>query len=149
MRMYSRGFTLIELMIVVVIIAVLTSIAVPSYRQYAIRANRAEAKTMLLMTATNQERFYLQAYTYATDAQLTDPPPGGLGMRAESESGYYQLAITAADATSFVAVATAQAGQAEDEDCLVLAVDERGRRYGGAGPAPDFDGAGNNLDKCW
>ena len=149
MRKYSQGVTLVELMVVVLIISILMSVAVPSYRQYTIRANRAEGHGMLLQSAANQERFYLQAYTYATNAQLTLPMPNGLGMSGVSASGYYQLNVNAADATSFVVVAQAQAGQAQDEDCAVLAIDEAGRRYGGPGPVPDFDGASNDLDKCW
>jgi len=148
MRKYSQGVTLVELMVVMVILAVLMSVAVPSYRQYTLRANRAEGQSMLLQAAANQERFYLQGYTYATNAQLTLVPPNGLGMQNVSESGYYQIAVAAADAASFVVVANAQAGQTSDADCRVMAIDERGRRYGGAGPV-DFDGAGNNADECW
>jgi type IV pilus assembly protein PilE len=146
MRKYMKGVTLVELMVVVVIIAVLMSVAVPSYRQYTIRANRSEGQAMLLQIAANQERWYLSNNTYATNAQLTLDPPLGLGMRNMSESGFYDLAITASDATTFAAVSTAQAGQAADTDCDVLAIDATGRRY--AGPGPAF-AANNNLDKCW
>lgn len=147
MRSFQTGVTLVELMVVVVIISILMSVAVPSYRQYTMRANRAEAHTMLLMGAANQERWYLNNNTYATNAQLTQDPPLGLGMRATSEKGYYDLQITASDATGFTMVATAQAGQADDSDCDTLAIDERGRRY--AGPGPAMDDASNDLEKCW
>ena len=63
LRGQSRGMTLVELMIVVVIIAILTMIAVPGYRQYSERAHRTEAKNALLLLANNQERFYLQNNT--------------------------------------------------------------------------------------
>lgn len=145
MYKYSKGVTLVELMIVVVIIAVLMSVAVPSYRQYTMRANRAEAHAMLLQTMANQERFYLQNNTYATDAQLTAAPPNGLGMRDVSESGHYALEVTEADATGFTVVATAQGGQAADEDCDVFAVDETGWRYGGPGPV----GEASDDPDCW
>lgn len=145
MYKYSKGVTLIELMIVVVIIAVLTSIAVPSYRQYTMRANRAEAHWSLLQASANQERFYLQNNTYATNAQLDDPPPNGLGVSPMTESGHYSVQITNADAAGYTVVATAQGGQTEDTDCRILSVDERGARYGGPGPA----GAANNDPKCW
>ena len=145
MYKYSKGVTLVELMVVVMIIAVLMSVAVPSYRQYTLRANRAEGHWMLLQTAANQERFYLQNNTYADNASLTADPPNGLGMMATSESGFYTLAITQADAVTFSAVATAQDGQSADTDCDVLAINERGTRYGGPGPA--F--AGNNDPDCW
>jgi len=60
MRKYMRGVTLAELMIVVVVVGILASVAYPSYRQYAARAKRTEAKAALLQIATMQERFYLQ-----------------------------------------------------------------------------------------
>lgn len=146
MRKYMTGVTLVELMVVMVIIAVLMSVAVPSYRQYTLRANRAEGQSLLLQLSANQERWYLNNNTYANNAQLTQAPPNGLGMVAVSESGFYNLAITAADAASFTAVATASAGQADDTDCDVLAIDATGRRY--AGPGPAFS-TNNNLEKCW
>lgn len=146
MRKYMTGVTLVELMVVMVVIAVLMSVAVPSYRQYTLRANRTEGQSMLLQLAANQERWYLSNNTYATNGQLTQAPPNGLGMRNTSDSGYYNLAITASNAATFTAVANAAAGQADDTDCDVIAIDAAGRRY--AGPGPAF-AANNNLDKCW
>ncbi len=67
LRRHHRGVTLVELLIVIVIIAILGLIAVPSYRQYSMRAQRTEAKTALLRLAANQERFYLQNNTYTND----------------------------------------------------------------------------------
>ena len=65
-----RGFSLIELLVVVVIVAILGLVAIPSYRQYNIRAQRTEAKTALLRLAANQERFYLQNNSYSTEWRL-------------------------------------------------------------------------------
>lgn len=143
MRSYQRGVTLVELMVVMVIIAILMAVAVPSYRQYTIRANRADAHTVLMQIAASQERAYLQGNTYS--GALSDAPPDGLGIAATSERGHYALAITAADANAFAAVATATGTQAEDTDCAVLAINSRGVRYGGPGPA--F--AANNDPRCW
>jgi len=145
MYKYSRGVTLVELMVVLVIVAVLMSVAVPSYRQYTMRANRAEGHWSLLQAAANQERFYLQNNTYATNAQLELDPPNGLGVASMTESGHYSIQVTNADAAGYTVVATAQGGQTEDSDCSVLSVDERGTRYGGPGPA----GGANNDPKCW
>jgi type IV pilus assembly protein PilE len=63
----SRGFTLIEVMIVVAIIGVLASIAIPSYQQYVMRGNRAEAKNALLALAQRLEQNYTLSGSYATD----------------------------------------------------------------------------------
>ncbi|WP_444676729.1 type IV pilin protein [Halomonas sp. E19] len=60
----QRGFTLIELMIAVAVIAILASIAVPSYRGYVERSLRADAKAGLLEAAGIMERCYTQYHTY-------------------------------------------------------------------------------------
>ena len=57
-------------MAVVVVIGILSIVALPSYRQYVLRAQRTEAKSALLRLATNQERYYLGNRTYGTVAQL-------------------------------------------------------------------------------
>ncbi|HJP04869.1 MAG: pilus assembly protein PilE [Chromatiales bacterium] len=144
MRKFQQGITLVELLVVVVIISILMTVAVPSYRQYAMRANRAEAKWNLLRIAAAQEKFYLQNNTYADDDDFSDAPPNGLGIDATTESGLYTLSITAADATGFQAQALAEGGQTDDTDCDVFGIDDTGVRYGGPGPL----GTGNDPD-CW
>jgi type IV pilus assembly protein PilE len=61
----QQGFTLIELMITVAIVAILVSIAVPTYRQYVIRANRAAAKEAMMDIANRQQQFLLAHRSYA------------------------------------------------------------------------------------
>ena len=80
MKNEVTGFTLIELMIVIVIVAVLAAIAMPSYRQYVLRTHRTEAKRSLLNVAVAQEKFYLQNNTYAGPSALKIAPPAGLGI---------------------------------------------------------------------
>jgi type IV pilus assembly protein PilE len=126
MPIRMKGFTLIELMIVIVVIAVLGSIAVPSYRSYILRTHRVEAKSALLNLAAAQEKFYLQNNTYAADDDLTDAPPAGLGLPETTENGWYTLEITAADATNFTARATAAGGQADDSDCATFTINALG-----------------------
>lgn len=141
-----KGVTLVELLVVIVIIGILMSVAVPSYRQYTQRANRAEAKSMVLQAAASQERFYLTNATYANGvAALTDAPPNGLGLLDESPSGNYTMTIQGNAVTHTITV-TAQNGQSADTDCDVFGMDERGRRYGGPGPV--MDDASNDPD-CW
>jgi type IV pilus assembly protein PilE len=126
MQRTQSGVTLIELIIVMLVVGILASIAIPSYRQYVMRTHRVEAKSALTNLAAAQEKFYLQNNTYAGSSELDDAPPAGLGIPATTENGWYSLAITAADADGFSATATAIGGQAQDTDCATFTLDEAG-----------------------
>jgi type IV pilus assembly protein PilE len=63
----ARGFTLIELMMVVVIVGVLTLIAYPAYQSFTVKANRAEAKSYLMDVAQKQQLYFSDTRTYAAD----------------------------------------------------------------------------------
>jgi type IV pilus assembly protein PilE len=128
MRNEASGFTLIELMIVIVVVAILAAIAIPGYRQYVLRTNRTEAKRTLLNVAAAEEKFYLQNNTYAGPSALTTPPPAGLGIPGTTEHGHYTVAIDAADAATFSATATAQGGQAQDSRCASFTINQAGGR---------------------
>jgi len=136
MRKIDRGFSLIELMIVVAIIAILATVALPSYRQHVIRSQRTDATAALLRVASNQEKYYIQNNTYGTYAQLGSPT---------TEHGWYTLAVTAADATTFRATATVVAGGPQDGDpsCKVFVVNAAGQHT-----ATDPGGA-DSSDECW
>ena len=125
MRKSMRGVTLMELMIVVVIIGILTAIAYPSYRQYATRAKRTEAKAALLQIATNQERFYLQNNTYTTDMTALGFPAAGNWV---TDTGSYMINVGAADPNDFTATATYQNGDAEAGKCATYQIDGRGSK---------------------
>ena len=129
MRNRMTGVTLIELMIVIVIVAILASIAVPSYRSYVLRSHRVEAKTALLNLAAAQEKFYVQNNTYATNTQLTTAPPNGLGLPATTEGGWYSIAIAnGANAAGFSATATATGTQTADGDCATFTINQLGQK---------------------
>ena len=65
-----KGFTLIELMIVVVIIGILASIAMPMYTQYIVRANRSAAQSQMLDIANREQQFLLADRVYADSLAL-------------------------------------------------------------------------------
>jgi type IV pilus assembly protein PilE len=125
----QRGLTLIELVIVITVIGILGAIAVPTYRQYVIRASRTDAMTALLRVQAAEEKFFLANNTY-TDL-LTDAPPAGLGLVPASEHGKYELSIALADGgQAYTATATAAAGEGQDRDtdCGSFSITEGGVR---------------------
>jgi type IV pilus assembly protein PilE len=80
----SHGFTLPELLLVVTVVAVLGAIALPSYNQHVLRANRTAAQRYMMDVADRQEQYLnsMRAYTTAVDSTgLTFPPPSELGTR--------------------------------------------------------------------
>jgi type IV pilus assembly protein PilE len=106
----STGFTLIEIMIVVVIIGILTSIAYPSYRQYMQKTRRSDAHIALTQLANAQEKFYAQCNTYAATlvGARSCAAGGTMGYTsATSPGGHYTIAITAATTSSYSLSATA------------------------------------------
>lgn len=130
------GFTLIELMVVLVIVGILSAVAVPTYRQYVIRAQRTEAKTALLRLAANQERHYLQNNTYTDDLALLGFATG------VSENAVYTLSVPIADTTTFQAIAVPTPGgglndvdMSQDDACARFTINAAGLRS--AFPNPD------------
>ena len=127
-RKHMRGITLIELMIVVVVVGILAAIAYPNYQEFSARAKRNEARAALLQIATNQERFYLNNNTFTQD--LTS-----LGFSTTptwtTQTGYYTIQITAADATNFTATATYLQGGSEATKCASFTIDGRGLKTSG------------------
>src|SRR5690349_2620181 len=117
----GRGFTLIELMVVVAIIAIVAMIALPSYSRYAYRTRRADGKNMLMTVAAAQERFYTNYNRYGTMSDLNYP--SGL-----SEKGYYNVTSangTTGDSQSYLLTATPQ-GVQQNDSCAELTVTESG-----------------------
>ncbi len=130
----SRGFTLVELMIVIAVVAILASIAVSSYRNYVLRANRTEARMALLAVQVAQEKFFVQNNQYAqTMAAVIAAPPAGLGVALSAAgltaSGNYTISLPAATANSYTLQAVATGPQTHDTAaCLTYTINEQGAR---------------------
>jgi type IV pilus assembly protein PilE len=145
----QAGFTLVEMMIVVLLLSIILGLSIPSYREYVRRADRTDAMSDLLRLAAAQERFYLQNGTYATNAELAAAPPAGLGFTgSKTRRGYYNVAITLANNTRYTATATAAGGgkQADDEKCETFRVNETGLREAAASGG-SFTIA--SAEECW
>jgi type IV pilus assembly protein PilE len=125
----SRGFTLIELMLVVAVIGVLSAIAFPSYQRYVEQARRADGKAALLDAAQRLERCYTQTNTYV-DCVFPNV----------STDGFYALAATAQTAQAWTLTATPQGRQAGDTRCGTYTLQHTGARL-----------ASGSLgtDRCW
>ena len=118
-----RGFTLIELMIAVAVIAILAAIAYPSYQDSIQKSRRSEAFTEVSRIQQAQEKHRANNTAYSTDL-------GSLGIgvvnsgvvTASYNSTYYTLTVATASATAYTVRATARAGtsQASDTNCQCL-----------------------------
>ena len=131
---YMRGITLVELMVVVMIVGILGAIAFPNYQEFTARSKRTEARAALLQIAVNQERIYMNSNSFTTDLTTlgfaTTP-------KATTDTGYYEIEVTSADASDFTATATYLHSGSEADKCKTFTIDGRGNKSSG----PDTD--------CW
>jgi len=127
-----RGFTLVELIIAMAVLALLAAIAIPSYSAYVVRGKRAQAKTSLLQAAQSMERVYSQSGCYTfTDANSCAngaAVPPGLAVTAPPGTTATDYAVTfqaqAGQTYSMVATPTTFA----DPACGALTLDNTGAK---------------------
>jgi len=117
------GFTVIELMIVLVIVAILLALAYPSYIQYVRKGKRGEAQQLLMNWSINQEIFRSNNPQYATTAQLPVPT-----------NDNYTFTLPARSATAYTLQAAASGDQVNDEardgtSCTPLTLDQYGVKF--------------------
>lgn len=132
----TRGFSLIELMVVVAIISILASIAYPSYTQYVMRSNRQAARAMLLQVADRQEQYFLDNRSYA--ATLTDLGYANAVIAIDKDGQLsttttpkitYRVWVTNRTATTYTLSAAPEGIQSErDADCGALSLASSGLR---------------------
>jgi type IV pilus assembly protein PilE len=115
----SKGFTLIELMIVVAIIAIIAAVAIPAYSDYVTRAKRADAKAALMEVQLAQEKFRANNPNYTNVA-------ASLPIDSTSPDGHYNITLAIVNATSNVGYTATAAPTATqiDPECgsLVISV---------------------------
>jgi type IV pilus assembly protein PilE len=148
MKMSStrRGFTAIEILTALVVIAVLAAIAIPMWRTHLLRVRRADARDALTRLQAAQDRYFGRHARYASAAQLTASAPDGLALSATSAHELYTITLdTTSDGLGFLATARAipRAGQDGDERCAVFTIDHVGQMS-----ATDASGKDRSAD-CW
>lgn len=126
-RVPARGFSLIELMVTVGIVALLAAIAYPSYLRYTMKSNRSAAQSYLMDAAQKQQQYLLDSRAYAADySTLNDPP-------ATAVTTFYTVTFTTdagggcTPAPCFVLTAAPKTGTIQASDST-LTIDNTGNR---------------------
>jgi len=135
-----HGFTLIEVMITMAVVAIVTAIALPQYSDYVTRARRNDARTTLLMAAQWMERFRAETRGVYTGAAL----PADLNVSPQDGTPMYDLAATTVTAAAWTLTATPRAGSSMASDpCGAFTVASDGQRTA-AGQT-----SGSLFQRCW
>jgi len=128
----ESGFTLIELMIVVVVIGILSAVAYPAYTDHMFKSRRSDAKTVLADIASKQQQYFADNKTYANTV-------AELGVPALSTKGYYNILMNGTGAvvsggvtiyTGFTVTAQpiAAGPQGGDTKCTSLTITSSGKK---------------------
>lgn len=166
--MNQKGFSLIELMLVIVIIGILAAIAIPQYSQYTQKARRTDAHNAIMALHTAQQRlrnncrFY--AATLGTTNTCNNPTSAAdvtINFPSTSDENYYNIALSNVSSTAYTITADSTGAQAGDTGCdkIILYVnnaDGNGdisanglkRSTNSAGTQSSLD-ANMDADGCW
>lgn len=130
-RASNTGFSLIELMVVIVVVAVLTMVAYPAYQSYLIKANRAEAKSLLMDLAQKEQLYFNDTRTFTeTWGVLLSTIPSRVDE-------YYSIAISTTSASppipAFSITATPRANTLQEGDGN-LTINHSGEKFHGTEP---------------
>jgi len=129
----QRGFTLIELMIALVVLAIVTAIAYPSYTNQVIKSRRADGIAALNRKAMQMESCRSDNATYVGCPAIAP---------STSEDGYYNIATpVSVTSTTYAFTATATGAQASDTKCRTLTLNSQGTR--------GHSGTASSDDECW
>jgi len=132
----NRGRTLVELLIVVAIVAILASVALPSWNSQVQKARRADARNTLMFVQVEQEKYRADNGRYAPSMSAL-----GLSTYNSTSRDYYNVSIVSSSATAFIASAAPNTNRGQDSDlCGTFAVDQSG---------PNESGAYAAISECW
>jgi type IV pilus assembly protein PilE len=146
----QAGFSLIELMTTVAVVAILATFAVASYSSQVLKSRRTEAKTALLDLAGREERYMSTQGTYSTTPTDLGYPDSTPPWPQTLASGYFNIRVFTAPATNtrpatFTLTASASGPQAKDTSCYILTVDSLGQQMSQDSALGDT----TNTAKCW
>ena len=138
----KRGFTLIEMIVVMAIIGILFAIAAPTYRRSVLKSNRSDAQITLTRLATLEERYYFRENNYT--GSFADIVNGATaGQPISSDDGNYSIALTLlGGGTGWSMTATAVGNQLKDTDCRTFTLTSLGAKT-----ATNSSNAANSA--CW
>jgi type IV pilus assembly protein PilE len=144
----AKGFTLVELMITVVIVAILASIAIPAYTAQIRKSRRTEARTALLDLAGREERYLATNNHYSNTAADLGYTAFGAGTPVGSGYYYLNVAVVAGDSTTaptFTATASPVAGKGQDvdSDCQAFTLTSTGAQ------GSTNSGGTDSSSICW
>jgi type IV pilus assembly protein PilE len=145
MKAKVRGFTLVEVVVAMAILAILTAIAIPNYTAYVQRSNRSEARSQMLEATIWMERWRTERGRYDDPDSPGNPPPSPpfpttLQQSPSTGTAKYTIAVATPTAIAYTITATPVGAMAGDV-CGDLEIDSRGRRT--------FTGGGGTQDVCW
>jgi len=134
---HHHGFSLIELLIILAIIAVLASFTYPSYIKQVQKTKRLEAKTALYIVAQQQEEYFLQNSSYAANLALLRNTIQSPSLVQENSKLSYQLSMSLSNScnstktqpcTEYTVTATAQNSQSTDDECKTMTLNHLGEQ---------------------
>ncbi|WP_177419198.1 type IV pilin protein [endosymbiont of Lamellibrachia barhami] len=143
----AKGFTLIELMITLAVMAIVVAVGYPMYTDQVLKSHRVDAKSVLMQVALLQERFYTVNGNYGTDVQLGAEYTNvinGVDRDGDGNGDYYTFGVDEdpdnnALTDDFLLTATTAGAQTGDADCATFTIDQTGARAA----------TGADTDNCW
>ena len=139
---YVLGFSLLELMLAISIVAILSSIAYPSYREHVARARRSEAQSAVMAIAQFMEKNYTAtgSYILSTSGGVTTLP--FYSIPKDSSNPYYIISLSNVTSSAFTVVAT-RAGTMNGDYCGDFTLDYTGVK------SIKNAGSGVLISQCW